>query len=74
MTQRRIWVDCEPGAVRPWRLERVDDTVWITFDDGVPRPLGVTAEALPAMRRFLEEIERVGAVPATQMIQGERSS
>ncbi len=47
-------VDCQPRAVRPWRLERVDDTVWITFGEGVPRPLGVTAEVMPAMRRFLD--------------------
>jgi hypothetical protein len=32
----------------------VDDTVWITFGEGVPRPLGVTAEVMPAMRRFLD--------------------
>lgn len=55
MTRRTFRVDCQPRAVRPWRLECVDDTVWITFGEGVPRPLGVTAEVMPAIRRFMGE-------------------
>lgn len=65
MTRPRIRVDCEPNAVRPWRLERVDDTVWITFSEGVPRPLGITAEVMPAMRRFLEEVGQANTVAGT---------
>ena len=64
MTHQRVCVDCEPHAVTPWRLESVDGTVWITFGEGVPRPLGLTAEVMPAMRRFLDEIGAVGVIAA----------
>lgn len=56
MKHQRIRVDCAPEAIKSWRLERVDDSIWITFGEGVPRPLGVTAEVVPAMRRFLDEM------------------
>jgi len=65
LRRQRTRVDCQPRAIRPWRLECVDDTIWITFGEGVPRPLGVTAEVMPAMRRFVEEIDGVGELVAS---------
>lgn len=40
----------------------MDDTIWITFGEGVPRPLGVTAEVMTAMRRFVEEVGELVAI------------
>ena len=37
-----------------------------TFGEGVQRPLGVTAEVMPAMRRFVEEIDNVGEFVASK--------
>ena len=56
MTRQKVRVDCRPRAVKPWRLERVDDTVWITFDEDVPRPLGASAEVIPVLRGFFDEV------------------
>lgn len=66
MKRQRVRIDCQPKAVRPWRLECVDDTVWSTFGEGVPRPLGVTAEVLPALRRLIEEVGDAGELAAGQ--------
>lgn len=62
MERETIRVDCAPKAIRAWRLECVDDSVWITFGEGVPRPLGATAEVMPAMRRFLDAMGDTGTV------------
>jgi hypothetical protein len=34
----------------------VDDTVWITFDEDVSRPLGASAEVMPVLRGFFDEV------------------
>ena len=66
MEREAIRVDCAPKAIRAWRLECVDDSVWITFGEGGPRPLGATAEVMPAMRRFLNAVGDAGAVAAPE--------
>lgn len=66
MTRQRVRIDCEPQCVTPWRLEGVDGTVWITFGEDVSKPLGVVAEVVPAMRRFLDEIGDVGTIAAAR--------
>lgn len=60
-----IRVECAPKAIRAWRLERIDDSVWITFGEGGPA-LGATAEVMPAMRRFLDAVGNAGAVAAPE--------
>jgi hypothetical protein len=62
VNRETIRVDCAPKAVRAWRLECIDDSVWIAFGEGGPRPLGATAEVMPAMRRFLQAMDDAGAV------------
>lgn len=62
MNRETIRVDCAPKAIRAWRLECVDDSVWITFGEGGPRPLGATAEVMPTFRRFLEAMGDAAAV------------